>query len=247
MAVAPIADCVPPPGGSRLAVCSAAVMVVLWRSPQVRCPALVPRLGMTAPPDLEDPDVWSALVEAVQPASMLLAIHWRMGDALRQQLSADDVWQETLVRAWAARRTFEWRGTPLFRRWLLQVAQHCIDDQRRHFTAARRRPARGVVFSGVWGGRIDGSSLASSMHGWEPWASTTPSRVATEREKANVMLKVLESLPDEVREVVRLRLIEDLPIGEIATQLSLGESAVRHRFRKGAEIYHLRLREDLRV
>lgn len=216
-------------------------------SPQVPAPALPPRPAMAESLDLEDPDVWSALVEAVQPAAMLLAIHWRMGDALRQQVSSEDLWQETLVRAWAARQTFEWRGVPAFRRWLLQVAQHCIQDQRRHFAAARRRPSGGFALFGVRGWRVAEGPPGSSMHGLEPWASTTPSRVATEREKANVMLRVLESLPDDVREVVRLRLIEDLSIAEIATQLSLGESAVRHRFRKGAETYHLRLRETLRA
>ena len=56
------------------------------------------------------------------------------------------------------------------------------------------------------------------------------------------MSKSLEDLPEEVREVVRLRLFEDQEIAEIAEKLSLGESAVRHRFRKGAELYRERLR-----
>ena len=55
------------------------------------------------------------------------------------------------------------------------------------------------------------------------------------------MEKALRSLPDDVRDVVRLRLFDDLPIGEIATSLGIGESAVRHRFRAGAEMYRARV------
>ena len=56
------------------------------------------------------------------------------------------------------------------------------------------------------------------------------------------MEQALRSLPDEMRDVVRLRLFDDLPIAEIATSLGIGESAVRHRFRAGAEIYRVRVR-----
>jgi hypothetical protein len=58
----------------------------------------------------------------------------------------------------------------------------------------------------------------------------------------NAMVEALEALPMEVREVVRLRLFDELSLEEIAGQLALGLSAVRHRFRKGAELYRQRLR-----
>ena len=74
-----------------------------------------------------------------------------------------------------------------------------------------------------------------------PVASTTPSRVASYREEADLMRAALESLPEELRDVVRLRLLEERTVEETADELALGESAVKHRFRKGAAMYHAQL------
>lgn len=191
---------------------------------------------MSAPPALDDPQVWSQLVDAVQPASILVAIAWRMGD-LRARMTPEDVWQETLLRAWQARKNFAWQGTPSFRRWLVVIAERCIKDQREHAHAQKRGAVRTVRLAGP--GSSDGD-VAGMVH-FEPWASTTPSRIATERERASAMEQALATLSEEFHEVVRLRLFEDLQVQDIAEQLHLGESAVRHRFRKGAEIFHRRL------
>ena len=59
------------------------------------------------------------------------------------------------------------------------------------------------------------------------------------------MRGALANLPDDVRDVVRLRLFEQLPVDEIAQRLNLGPAAVRHRFRKGAELYQQRLVAEL--
>ena len=52
------------------------------------------------------------------------------------------------------------------------------------------------------------------------------------------MQSALDSLPDEVREVVRLRLYEQLTMEDVAIRLNIGLSAAWRRFRKGAELYH---------
>jgi DNA-directed RNA polymerase specialized sigma24 family protein len=59
------------------------------------------------------------------------------------------------------------------------------------------------------------------------------------------MRAALAGLPDDVREVVHLRLFEQLAVEAIAQRLGLGVSAVRHRFRKGAELYQQRLTAEL--
>lgn len=45
----------------------------------------------------------------------------------------------------------------------------------------------------------------------------------------------LDVLPEETREVVRLRLFEDLTMDEVARRTGLGVSGARHRFRRGFE------------
>ena len=194
--------------------------------------------GLSSHPDLADPDTWTRWIEAANPAALLVAIATRLATSgLRGRVGAEDVWQETLLRAWQARRGFTWSDTPSFRRWLLRIAENCITDLLRHETAERRDFRRHVV-------PVDPPAGSShpAVEGAEPWSSTTPSRVAEERERAARMRAALELVPEDLREIVRLRLFEELLIEEIAARLALGVSAVRHRFRKGADCYFAHLR-----
>lgn len=181
-----------------------------------------------------DPEVWSNVIQAANPATLLVAIGWRLDPHLKQNLSAEDIWQETLLKAWQRRAEFVWQDISAFRRWLLTIAERLIADHRDHLHAQKRDVARER--------RIEQEGTSSSGPQLEPWSSTTPSRVASARELAAAIERVLAELPDEFREVIRLRLIENLPVQEIADRLGLGESAVRHRFRRGSELYQQRLR-----
>lgn len=189
---------------------------------------------MEETPSLDDPDSWAAVVQAANPAALLVAIRARMGPPLAALVPPDDIWQETLLRAWRERASFRWQGVLAFRRWLLAIAAHCIEDCRDHWKAGKRDAARTQPIA---------SDRAKEVDLAEPWASTTPSRIAAAREMAAAMQTALESLPEDVRDVVRLRLFDELTIEEIAARLQLGESAVRHRFRRGAEVYRDRLRD----
>jgi RNA polymerase sigma-70 factor (ECF subfamily) len=188
---------------------------------------------MDQPFSLDDRDAWSAAIEAANPAAMLVAIQSRMEPLLRGRLSAEDVWQETLLRAWRSRDGFTWQGTASFRRWLLTVAEHCLADHRDHHRAGKRDIARTR--------RLERDS-SSDAPGVGAWVTTTPSGIAAATERAQAMAAALAGLDDEVREVVRLRLFDERTVPEIAALLQLGESAVRHRFRRGAETYRLRLK-----
>ena len=194
---------------------------------------------MSNPLASDDPEIWNGLISSVHPDSILVVIGYRMGPELRRHLSAEDVLQETLLKAWRGRKDFTWQGTSSFRRWLLRIAERCVEDQRDRSQAQKRATTKTTTLarSGP-----DANASSSDGGGLEPWTSTTPSRMADARERAEAMERSLEELPDDVREVVRLRIFEDLQIDEIAGRLGMGESAVRHRFRKGAALYRERLR-----
>ena len=183
------------------------------------------------------PEVWAELIEAVGPASMLVAIDARMSARLRESTSAEDILQETLLVAWSDRRLCGWRGITSFRRWLLTLADHRLKNIAEAQGAQKRgggtRPIR--LDAGL---RRDGSSIPASI---VPASSTTPSRVASERELAHAMQSALQALPDDLRDVVRLRLFEGLLLDEIAAQLAISEPSVRRRFRRGAELYREQL------
>jgi RNA polymerase sigma factor (sigma-70 family) len=144
--------------------------------------------------------------------------------------------QETLLRAWNARSTLQWRGYRAFRSWLLTIADHCIADARERLFTAKR--GAGNVGSLNYS---NGDRYAFE----DPAASTTPSQVARYKEEALIIRAALADLPDDVQEIVRLRLFEQVPLQSIATRLGLPLSTVQHRIRRGAALYQGRLRTAL--
>lgn len=78
----------------------------------------------------------------------------------------------------------------------------------------------------------------------DPLVSTTPSRLAMHTEMAECMRAAMESLPDELHEVVRMRLFEEYGLDRIAAALGIGHSGVKHRLRKGAALYRERLASE---
>lgn len=185
----------------------------------------------------EDPTAWDGLIAAVVPARMLVAIAGRMGQALRQHCAPEDVWQETLLLAWRDRHRCDWRGLPTFRSWLLKIAGNRIASLAESVQAQKR--GGGVECQSIQ--RSSGGDDSRSSWYAGPIASTTPSRAASDAEEARRMEQALASLPEDLRAVVQLRVFEGLLIEDVAAQLGLGSSAVRHRLRRGAELFDRRL------
>ncbi len=182
------------------------------------------------------------LIEAVGPAAMLVLVRARMGPALLQRLAPEDIWQETLLHAWRDRARCEWRGLSGFRRWLLQLAENRIRDARDREMAEKRGAGREMPFSTLQA--ADASSFPALPAGIGALVSTSPSKLATLREQADCIEKALGALEPEQGEVVRLRLIEDLSVQEIASRLGIGPDAVRHRLRTGARTYRHKLARE---
>jgi RNA polymerase sigma factor (sigma-70 family) len=200
------------------------------------------RLSEVANPLLSSPAAWERLIESVKPASLLLVIERRMSAGLKGVQTAEDILQEALLHAWRDRRQFEWRGLGSFRSWLLGIIDHRIHDAADRYSAKKRDAGGPVVaFSALRGAGATTTSAEPDF----PASSTTPSKLATYREEAEVMRQALDGLPEEFREIVGARLFEQCPLEEIAARLGLGVEAVRHRFRNGSELYVRRLRAAL--
>ncbi|MCA8951604.1 MAG: RNA polymerase sigma factor [Planctomycetes bacterium] len=180
---------------------------------------------------------WSRVVASANPPALLVAIRRMMGPALQSRLEADDILQETLIHAWRDRTSCEWRGVGAFRRWLLEIARNRIRDQAGMANAGKRGQGRERRHADLR------TTLVDEVYAG-PTAETTPSRLASDREMADHMARALDCLPDEWREVVRLRLFEELELHEIATALGLGVEGVRYRFRHGADAYQRALRQS---
>ncbi len=187
------------------------------------------------------PYAWDQLIESIDPASILVVIEQRMNATLKLVVAAEDIFQEALLHAWRDRQAFEWRGLASFRGWLLRIIDHRIHDAVDRNAARKRGSGRAASSLSVRHSDADTTADATEL----PGGSTTPSKIAAYREQAGIVRRALDELPDEVRDIVRLRLLEQCPLEEIAVRQALGLSAVRHRLRKGAEIYFRCLRAAL--
>lgn len=173
---------------------------------------------------------WKALVESANPASLIVVITSRLGPEMRTRLEPDDILQESLMHAWRGRGAAKFESTRAFRAWLLTIIDHRIRDAVRHTGAAKRG-----------GGSIHANLNSTSDN--DPGTTSTPSRSASRREQAATMIQALDCVPPESREIVRLRLFEQMTLQEVGQRLGLTLAVVRRRLRTGSEMFRQRLRQ----
>lgn len=189
------------------------------------------------------PQDWEALIESVNPAALLVLIEARLSPQLRGRVMAEDIWQESLLHAWRSRGEFAWCGLKSFRSWLVSIIENRIRDAVDRASAQKRGGGRAPLSLEEVAGPRDGDAERPSPAGLI--GSTTPSRIAIFKEQAVAMRAALEQVPEELRDVVRLRLIEQLSSEEAAQRLGVDASTVRRRFRRGALLYERLLRAEL--
>jgi RNA polymerase sigma-70 factor, ECF subfamily len=143
------------------------------------------------------------LLARMRPRLVLWAAS-RMSAELRASYDAEDVAQEVLL---AVHRDFDRlapREPEQFLPWLFGVGDHRVRDLVDRVRAAKR-------------------------NGEPPAAPTvrSPSSLAGLREDADRLLRAIETLPADYREVLRLRRFEDLATTEVGRRMGRTEGAVR--------------------
>ena len=146
----------------------------------------------------------------------------------RSPSDADDIVQEAMIRAF---RSFEsFRGGDV-KPWLLAIVRNC------HLTAAKRQQLRRQI-------RIEGNAEGQPLQMISP--EPNPEDIAIREGERRKVDAVLHSLPEDYREVLILREMEDMayrdialvtgvPIGTVMSRLSRARAALRERWIAGAE------------
>ena len=213
----------------------------MWRAGALDVPTRALRMfdftGSDNPLLSNSIQVWDDLIEAVDPASLLVLIERKLSRPLAAQYAPEDIFQESLLHAWRDRHQCQWQGLRHFRAWLISIIDHRIHDAADRAGAQKRGGGSPLQSFREPGESTPGADV--------PVDSRTPSRIAMFKEQAAAMQEALTSLPSELTDVVRLRLFDQLPLDRIADRLGISVAAVRHRFRKGLEIYQRRLRTAL--
>lgn len=161
-----------------------------------------------------------ALIE--EKRSQLLAyINRQLGSRLKQKVEPEDILQETTIDAVRRSGEFDQLQREPFG-WLCQIAEHrLIDAHRRFFQSQKRAGEREVSIDAERddaGGRF-ADLLAASM--------TTASQAFSRNQKEFQLQMALEELPEETREVLRLRYVDGLQTKEIAERLGKSDGAIR--------------------
>lgn len=115
---------------------------------------------------------------------------------------AEDLTAETFIRAWKARHTFEGDVDSAIG-WLIGIAKRLIIDDYR---------------------RKDIRKTESLNHEIESGTSTEEEILLTQQKEE--LLKLLQNLPDDQREILTLRYVLNWRVNQIAAQMKLSENHV---------------------
>jgi RNA polymerase sigma-70 factor, ECF subfamily len=158
-------------------------------------------------------DALSLLFERYRRRLAVL-IRYKMGAESRAKFDADDLVQETLLRAYRDLPQFTYRSPGSFMHWLSAIADHAIADAVRYAARLRRK------------GNEVGFRSESNPAGPEPADTLTPSRVLVQEERLQALLAKLDALPEHYREVLLLAKIEGLTTEEISVRMGKSRETV---------------------
>jgi RNA polymerase sigma-70 factor (ECF subfamily) len=143
---------------------------------------------------------------------LAVLIHFKLDP--RDSADAEDVLQETCLRAFRAVDRFEYQSPGSFLRWLSSIADSVIVDRVR-YRRRERRAGEEVPF------RSESNPL-----GPEPRDSRTPSRLFAQEEAMQRLLGRLAALPAHYRDAILMAKIEGLTTAEMAERLGKSRDEV---------------------
>ncbi len=146
-------------------------------------------------------------------------IYWRAAKAVGDLDEAEDVTQETLVKAFTRLDTF--RGDARFSSWLYQVGSNCI---RMHLRTRRRKGAY----------RIDDHvhEVEAGGHPERPSPPATPDRLAMEGQLVEALEAAISDLPPQYGNILRLWVEDGLDLKQIHERSGLSIAAIKSRLHR---------------
>ncbi|MHB0956953.1 MAG: sigma-70 family RNA polymerase sigma factor [Pirellulaceae bacterium] len=163
--------------------------------------------------------------------SQLLLVHFddlhqhvesRISPRLQGLMRADDILQQTFLRAAQAIGTFEPRHGGAFRGWLRTISDNLVRDAEKRRRRERRFP---VFLRPVGAGDAEGS--APQAMDQLPGSMTSPSGRVQRHEAVRCLQAALAELPEDQREVLRRRYLLGQSLDEIANATARTRGAVR--------------------
>jgi RNA polymerase sigma-70 factor (ECF subfamily) len=154
-------------------------------------------------------------------------VRWQIAHIVRDEAAADDLVQQAFMKVWT--RAEQWKGQGSFEGWLYRIATNLSLN---HLRTVRRRKEHPLERQPAGAPRDEDSRHSedeeSPAPGWMIDASTFgPETEAVERREQ--YRRLMETLPEEHREALRLVIEEEMGIREAAEVLGVPEGTVKSR------------------
>lgn len=146
---------------------------------------------------------------------LAVLVHYKMSAALRRGMEVEDVLQEVFLAAARDMNQFTYQSPGSLMAWLSRIADHVIVDAARYQNRGKRRVEELLRFRSE-----------SNPAGPEPVDSETPSRLFAREETVQSLLKKLDALPAEYREMIVLAKFEGLTTKEICERVGKSRESV---------------------
>lgn len=163
----------------------------------------------------------------------------KISSQVQARVAAEDIVQQTYLQVFKSIGGFQPRGVGAFYAWLKTVAGRKLIDASR--SRGREQLAAKPLAVGA---DSQGQSGAASLMGMLAASGAGPGGRAMEDELRDAFRVALANLPDNYREVVQLRYLEDRSLEEVAERLAITPGAARglcHRARQALRDEILRL------
>jgi RNA polymerase sigma-70 factor (ECF subfamily) len=168
-----------------------------------------------------DPGAKGQLLLRYQPWLQLLA-RLHAESRFQGKFDPSDIVQQTLLEAFRALPQFRGQTEPELKAWLRQILAHALAHEIRRYRGTQQRDlAREVSLE---------EALAQSSQRLENMlaaSGSSPSQQAAQREQEVLLADMLARLPEDYREVIILRNLEDLSHEEVARRMNRSVGAVR--------------------
>lgn len=141
---------------------------------------------------------------------------------LKDEDDAFDASQEVFIRLWNAAGGFRCEST--LKTWLYRMCKNCAYDYMRKFYKHKALSLTRID--------EDGEETETDI---QTESDESPEEIVLAKERQRVVRQAIASLPEEQRDVIVLRELEDMPYSEIAEVLGISEGTVKSRISRGRE------------
>jgi RNA polymerase sigma-70 factor (ECF subfamily) len=167
-----------------------------------------------------DADAFARLL-AKYEQRLLGSIRAELGERLRERLESQDVLQQVYLDALHNLAQFTERGPDSFFAWLRSIALHRICDLDRRYFQSRKRGGEKRLAD-----LYSEPPMSRLLNTLSP-SGASPSAAADVAQREHLLRAALERLSSDQRQVIELRYLQQLNVGETAAKMERSENAVR--------------------